>query len=174
MSKSSIEGQGVPDITGQLQGLEINQFAPAPNVVGFRLLKLTNLLSQPFFKRIHKQHAISLNEWRAMVVLANKPGSAAQDIAEATGLIAMNVSRAVAELRKAGRISTSRDPKNHRRTLLWLTPEGEKLFSEIAPYSAMKAQEFYGSLGSEELEAFSRQLERLIRKAEEMLDSDAD
>jgi len=174
MSKSSIEGQGASGITGQLQGPEINQFAPAPNAVGFRLLKLTNLLSQPFFKQIHKQHAISLNEWRAMVVLANKPGSAAQDIAESTGLIAMNVSRAVAELRKAGRVSSSRDPENHRRTLLWLTPAGEKLYAEVAPYSAMKAQEFYGSLGLEELEAFSQQLDRLIKRAEEMLDDDAD
>lgn len=147
-------------------------FSPSPEMVGFRLLKLTNLLSRPFFGKIEKQHAISLNEWRAIVVLASRPGSAAQDIAAATGMLPMNVSRAVAGLRKAGRIEDARDPQNHRRTLLWLTKAGEKLYSEVAPYAELKASEFYGSLGADELAALSKLLDRLIAKAEEMIDTE--
>lgn len=138
-------------------------------MVGFRLLKLTNLLSRPFFGKIEKQHAISLNEWRTIVVLASRPGSAAQDIAAATGMLPMNVSRAVAGLRKAGRIEDARDPENHRRTLLWLTKAGEELYGEVAPYAELKASEFYGSLGADELAGFSKMLDRLIAKAEEMI-----
>jgi DNA-binding MarR family transcriptional regulator len=79
-------------------------------MAGFRLLKLTNLLSRPFFGQFAKLHDLTLNEWRTMVVLANQPASAAQDVAAMTGLHPMNISRALAGLRKAGRIEEARDP----------------------------------------------------------------
>ena len=34
-----------------------------PEMVGFRLLKLTNLLSRPFFGRFARQHELTLTEW---------------------------------------------------------------------------------------------------------------
>lgn len=137
-----------------------------PEMVGFRLLKLTNLLSRPFFGRFAKRHALTLNEWRTIVVLANRPGSAAQDISAATGLHPMNISRALAGLRNSGRIKEARDPQNHRRVLLWLTETGQLTFREIAPYSERQAQELLDSLSASELAALNGILDKLTERAE--------
>jgi DNA-binding MarR family transcriptional regulator len=142
-------------------------------MVGFRLFKLTNLLSRPFFGRFAKQHALTLNEWRTIVVVANIPGSAAQDVSAATGMHPMNVSRALAGLRKAGRIEDSRDPDNHRRTLLWLTKAGKKTFEEIAPHSEAQAERLLGALTESELDVMGTLIDKLVARAEEIA-SDAD
>jgi DNA-binding MarR family transcriptional regulator len=142
--------------------------ALTPQMVGFRLLKLTNLLSRPFFGRFAKQHALTLNEWRTIVVIANNPGSAAQDVSAATGLHPMNVSRALAGLRKAGRVEDARDPENHRRTLLWLTKSGQKTFDEIAPHSEVQAERLLGALTDNELEVFGTVIDKLVARAEEI------
>lgn len=139
-----------------------------PDMVGFRLLKLTNLMSRPFFGQFARQHALSLNEWRSIVVLANRPGSAAQDIAAATGLHPMNVSRAVINLRRSGLVEEARDPDNHRRVLLWLTKAGDKTFREIAPQSERDNGRLLDVLSPDELTALGRALDKLIARAEEI------
>lgn len=146
--------------------------ALAPEMVGFRLLKLTNLLSRPFFGEFAKQHNLTLTEWRTIVVLANRPGCAAQDIAAATGLHPMNISRALAGLRKAGRVEEARDPDNHRRTLLWLTKSGEKTFRDIAPHSERQAARLLDALSATELSTLAAIIDKLVSRAEEIAASD--
>ncbi|MDP3887658.1 MarR family winged helix-turn-helix transcriptional regulator [Hydrogenophaga sp.] len=137
-----------------------------PDMAGFRLLKLTNLMSRPFFGQFAKQHSLTLNEWRSIVVLANRPGSAAQDVSAATGSHPMNISRAVIALRKRGLVEEARDPDNHRRMLLWLTPTGKDLFKSIAPHSEAQNKLLFDVLTQEELAAFIRTLEKLTSRAE--------
>jgi DNA-binding MarR family transcriptional regulator len=144
------------------------QPALTPDMVGFRLLKLTNLLSRPFFGQFAKQHELTLTEWRTIVVLATHPGSAAQDIAAMTGLHPMNISRALAGLRQAGRVEEARDPDNHRRTLLWLTKSGEKTFRDIAPHSERQAARLLDALSPSELSALAKIVDKLIARAEEI------
>ena len=139
-----------------------------PQMVGFRLLKLTNLMSRPFFGQFARQHALSLTEWRAIVVLHNQPGSAALDIAGATGLHPMNNSRAVNNLRKAGLEEEARDPQNHRRVLLWLTTAGETLFDQIRPVSEKHAGMLLAVLTRDELVALGHTVDKLIARAEEI------
>ena len=146
--------------------------ALSPDMVGFRLLKLTNLLSRPFFGQFAKQHELSLNEWRTIVVLAARPGSAAQDVAAATGLHPMNISRALAGLRKAGRVEEARDPDNHRRTLLWLTKAGEQTYRDIAPHSERQAARLLDTLSAAELETLAKIIDKLVVRAEEIVEAE--
>jgi DNA-binding MarR family transcriptional regulator len=146
--------------------------ALSPDMVGFRLLKLTNLLSRPFFGQFAKQHELSLNEWRTIVVLAARPGSAAQDVAAATGLHPMNISRALAGLRKAGRVEEARDPDNHRRTLLWLTKAGEKTYRDIAPHSERQAARLLDTLSATELATLAKIIDKLVVRAEEIAEAE--
>ena len=103
-----------------------------------------------------------------MVVLASRPGSAAQDISAATGLHPMNISRAVIALRKAGLIEEARDPENHRRVLLWLTAAGKKIFRQIAPHSERQAGDLLDVLSAEEVAELGRLVDKLIARAEEI------
>jgi DNA-binding MarR family transcriptional regulator len=80
----------------------------------------------------------------------------------------MNVSRALAGLRKAGRIEDGRDPENHRRTLLWLTKAGRKTFEEIAPHSEEQAERLLGALTESELDVLGTLIDKLVARAEEI------
>lgn len=141
----------------------------SPDLIGFRLLKLTNLMSQPFFARIAKQHDLTLNEWRSMVAISASPGCAAEDISAATGMHPMNISRAVTGLKKRGFVDHTPDPGNHRRILLTLSPAGRAKFSEIAPMSENQSRQLLSPLSEEEIEAFSRILDKLVNQAETMV-----
>ena len=146
-----------------------NRHALGPAIIGFRLLKLTNLMSQPFFANYAKQHSLTLNEWRAMVVISARPNCAAEDISQATGAHAMNVSRAVAGLKKIGLVDAETDPGNHRRILLTLNAKGRTKFDEIAPYSEQQSREMLSVLSETEIDAFSHILDKLVKQAEAMV-----
>lgn len=140
----------------------------APDTVVFRLVKLANLMTRPFFGQFAKRHALTINEWRSIVVLAAQPDSAAQDISATAGLHPMNISRALIGLRKAGMVAETRDPENHRRMLLRLTPLGEDTFRKIAPHAERQAHLLLGTLSPEELTVLGRTIDKLIARAEEI------
>lgn len=152
-----------------------SHLSPQPlalDMAGFRLMKLTNLMSRPFFGQFAKQHALSLNEWRCIVVLVHQPGCAAQDLSVATGLLPMNISRAVIALRKAGLVEEARDPGNHRRVLLWLTQSGRNVFELIAPKAQAQSESLFSVLSQEELVMFVKMLGRLTAQAEGIASQD--
>ena len=106
------------------------------------------------------------------MVLANRPGIAAQDIAALTGLHPMNISRAVTGLRKAGRLRDERDPENHRRSLLWLSDSGRRLFQEIAPHSEQQAAFLLEPFSEDELYQLAAMVDKLLARAEEFTAGD--
>lgn len=171
-ASSQIKPLGKDKTASEAATTTIRRPSLTPEMVGFRLLKLTNLLSRPFFGNFAKQHALTLNEWRTIVVLANRPGIASQDIAALTGLHPMNISRAVMGLRNAGRVRDERDPDNHRRSLLWLTEAGQQTFREIAPHSEQQAAFLLEPFTEEELQLLAVMVDKLVKRAEEFTEGE--
>src|SRR3954463_9846768 len=89
----------------------------------FKFVRVVNLTARPFHETIGKAHHLTLNEWRAMVVIASHPGLAAAASAESTGLDKMAVSRAIGGLDADGRLVKKPDPADQRRSLLSLSAE---------------------------------------------------
>lgn len=135
----------------------------------FRLLKLTNLVSRPFFGQVAKQHELTLNEWRTLFVLANHPGISPAEISAHTGLQQMNISRVVASLRKSGRVTEAPDPRDLRRTLVSLTKSGVGTYQAIAQSAREHTRLLFADIGPDELAVFSDVLDALIEKAEALL-----
>lgn len=135
----------------------------------FRLLKLTNLVSRPFFGQIAKKYNLTLNEWRTIFVLGSHPGISAIDISNHTGLQPMNISRSLASLRKSNHITEAPDPRDRRRTLVWLTHDGVKAYQEIAEAAREDTRQLFSDVPEQDLEAFSRVVDLLIEKAEVLL-----
>jgi len=135
---------------------------PIDGSLFFKLVRVVNLTARPFVETLSKTHQLSLNEWRAMVVLASHPGVAAREIAEHTGLDKMSVSRAVAALDRRGRIRKEPHPTDARRTRLWLSASGRKLFETIGALAAVRERQLFGGIGATELAAMDKTLERLI------------
>jgi len=128
----------------------------------FKLVRVVNLTARPFHDIVGKAHNLTLNEWRAMIVIASHPGVAAADVAESTGLDKMAVSRAIAGLDAAGRLLKKPDPADQRRSLLFLSAEGQRVFAKVGRTAKRREAELYDGLEPRELQQLGSTLDKLI------------
>ena len=135
---------------------------PIDDSLFFKLVRLVNLTARPFLQTIGRANQLSLNDWRAMLVLANHPGVAASDVALLTGLDKMTVSRSIAALERRGRLVKREDPSDKRRTLLWLNTAGQRLFERIGTPAKQREAQLFSAASSVEQAQLSRTLDRLI------------
>jgi len=155
-------------VDGTLQAADIDPAPPRLShpVVLFRLLKLSNLLTRPFFAHFSDRYDLSLNDLRVLMTLATMRQAAAHEIGEAVGIHPMNVSRSVATLRRQGRLEERQDPLNRRRKILSLTEEGRALHSKLIPHVRKISEFAFSSMSQLEEESFGKLLEVLAAKLE--------
>ena len=139
---------------------------PVDTSLLFKLIRVVNLTARPFSESIGRQHRLSINEWRILVVLASHPGSAATVVVDSTGLDKMSVSRAVASLVAAGRVDRCDDPTDQRRSQLYLTPAGESLFAEIGEQAKQREAQLFGGASADELTRLNAALDRMTAALE--------
>jgi DNA-binding MarR family transcriptional regulator len=130
------------------------------------LLKLTNRLTAPFSTYLEHRYRISVNEFRMLMTIGARDGSASHELAEQTGVSAMSVSRAVTTLRREGRIDARRDPDNHRRKCLTLTAEGKRLYRAMRPQTEAMADYLFSGLSDHEIDQLGMVVSRLIETLE--------
>ena len=135
---------------------------PLDSSLVFQLVRVVNLTARPFQAGMGKAHQLSLNEWRAMVVLASRPGCVATDIAEATGLDKMSVSRALSGLRRLDRVLFKSDLQDQRRSNVYLSKAGRKLFEEIGRHAMDREAELFNGVSSDELQTMGSTLDKLV------------
>jgi len=135
---------------------------PVDSSLFFKLVRVVNLTARPFSETVGKDNELSLNEWRAMVVLASHPGVAAAEIAEATGLDKMAVSRAIAGLDRAGRLRREPDPNDQRRSLLFLSAQGQRVFTRVGRTAKRREAELFSALGPTDAELLNAALDKLL------------
>jgi DNA-binding MarR family transcriptional regulator len=135
---------------------------PLDSSVFFKLVRVVNLTARPFVETLSHRHQLTLNEWRAMVVLANHPGVAASEVAHLTGLDKMSVSRAVAGLVRHGRLRKASDAADARRTLLRLSDEGLALFRTVGRQAGAREKQLFGGVSALELRQLDAIADRLL------------
>jgi DNA-binding MarR family transcriptional regulator len=135
---------------------------PVDSSLFFKLVRVVNLTARPFHETVGKANQLTLNEWRVMVVLASHPGAAAADVAESTGLDKMAVSRAIAGLDQAARLLKKPDPADQRRSRLYLSAEGQRVFTQVGRTAKRREAELFRGLRASELEQFNATLDKLI------------
>ena len=131
------------------------------DAISFRVLLLINLITKPFFTRYATRFDLSLNEWRLMVALAERPGISASEAAAMVGMHEMNVSRAVRQLVRKGRVRRSTDPADRRRSCLELAPEGYAIYDKVAPGAWRRDRQLREALTPQEARDFIRILDKL-------------
>ncbi len=135
---------------------------PVDSSLFFKLVRVVNLTARPFFESVGRQHKLSLNEWRVMVVLASHPGVAATDVADSTGLDKMSVSRALTSLGRSERVLREGDPADLRKSRLFLSATGKRLFARIGAQATRREAELFGSASPAELALLNTTLDKLI------------
>jgi DNA-binding MarR family transcriptional regulator len=137
--------------------LELERFVP------YRLSILSNRVSQAIAREYTKRFELSMTEWRVMAVLArfNGEGMSAREVAERTAMDKVAVSRALARLTSAGRVSRSTHNGDKRRSVLRLTAKGWKIHDAVAPRARAHEREMLGKLNAEERRMLTQILDKL-------------
>ncbi len=137
--------------------LELERFLP------YRLSILSNRMSQAIAREYQQRFHLSMTEWRVMAVLArfNGDGLSAREVAERTAMDKVAVSRALARLTSAGRVSRSTHNGDKRRSVLRLTAKGWKIHDTVAPRARAHEREMLGQLTADERRVLTQVLDKL-------------
>src|ERR1044072_9258798 len=86
----------------------------------YRLSILSNRVSRAIAARYARAFNLTIPEWRIIAVLGRRPPLTAKEVAEATEMDKVAVSRAVARLVSARRVAATDDRRDARGELLLL------------------------------------------------------
>jgi DNA-binding MarR family transcriptional regulator len=131
----------------------------------YRLSILSNRVSRAIAARYAKTFDLTIPEWRIIAVLGRRPGLTAKEIAEATEMDKVAVSRAAAKLVVANRVRASADAEDARRLRHTLTREGESVHARIAPIALAAEARLVQALNERERTQLDALLGRLLDAA---------
>jgi DNA-binding MarR family transcriptional regulator len=131
----------------------------------YRLSILSNRVSRAIAARYATAFDLTIPEWRIIAVLGRRPGLTAKEIAEATEMDKVAVSRAVAKLVESKRVAARADREDARRQILSLTPQGESVHARIAPIALTSEERLLSSFSTREREQLDALIDRLLTTA---------
>ena len=131
----------------------------------YRLSLLSNAISGAIAAVYGDKFAISMPEWRIMMILAEYPDISADEVCRRTKIEKSVVSRAVARLLSRHLINRDVDEKDRRRSILRLSETGLSVYDEVMPIARNYEAELLADLTAEELEAFNDMIDKLMEKA---------
>ena len=144
-----------PGTSAPADALELERFLP------YRLSVLSNRLSDAIAREYSQRFALGVTEWRVMAVLGRWPGLTASQVAQRTAMDKVAVSRAVARLLEAGRLSRVADAGDRRRALLRLSPAGQAIHDQVVPQARAFEHRVFDGVSQAERESLFRLLDRL-------------
>ena len=134
----------------------------------YRLSILSNRVSRAIAARYAEAFDLTIPEWRVIAVLGRRPGLTAKEIAEATEMDKVAVSRAVARLVAAKRVAVRADRNDARRQILSLTSLGENVHARIAPIALDNERRLLATLDTRERAQFDALIDRLLVAAKSL------
>lgn len=134
----------------------------------YRLSILSNRVSRAIAARYAKTFDLTIPEWRIIAVLGRRTGLTAKEIAEATEMDKVAVSRAVARLTASKRVQARADAEDARRQILSLTSQGESVHARIAPIALAAEEKLLRALNACERRELELILDRLLAAAREL------
>jgi DNA-binding MarR family transcriptional regulator len=126
------------------------------------MLRVSNAIARSYERRFD----LSVPEWRVMAVLGRFGPLSAMGVGEKTQMDKVRVSRAVARLVSAGRVSRRTDAADRRRAVLALTPAGRAIHRQIVPHAQRVEARLLAGLTEEERGALDHLLDKLEARAE--------
>lgn len=139
--------------------IDLDHFVP------YRLSVLANVVSATIAETCRRRFDLSIPEWRVIAVLSRHPGLSAAQVAALTGMDAVAVSRAVARLLRAGRLSRSVSANDRRRSVLAVSTTGAAVYREVAPLALAYERELLETLDGVQRVNFERALDALTERA---------
>jgi DNA-binding MarR family transcriptional regulator len=140
-------------------GLVLEGFLPYR--LSVLMLRISNAIAQSYERRFR----LTVPEWRVMAVLGRFGPLSANGVGEKTQMDKVRVSRAVARLVAAGRVSRRIDHADRRRAVLALTPAGKAIHREIVPHARRVEARLLAGLTPAERAALDHLMAKLEARA---------
>ena len=139
-----------------------------------RLLTCSNLIRGHLRSQLRIKFQSTLPRFDLLSQLDRKPegltmGALSKHMMVSSG----NVTGLVAQLSKAGLISRFPHPENRRIFIVKLTPQGRKLFDEMAREHEVWVQKLFGDVTEQEVQALMHNLSSLKKSAANHLSDDS-
>ena len=135
--------------------LDLERFLP------YRLSVLSNRISSSVAEIYSEHFQLTITEWRVMAILGRYPDLSANEVAQRSAMDKVAVSRAVARLIEAGRLTREMHDDDRRRSVLRLSDEGMRIYEQIAPLALAFERQLLGDMTPEERALLFRVLDRL-------------
>ncbi|GAB3755344.1 MarR family winged helix-turn-helix transcriptional regulator [Lysobacter olei] len=135
--------------------LDLDRFLP------YRLSVLSNRISTSVAEIYSEHFQLTITEWRVMAILGRYPDLSANEVAQRSAMDKVAVSRAVARLIEAGRLTREMHDDDRRRSVLRLSAEGMRIYDQIAPLALAFERQLLGDMTEEERALLFRVLDRL-------------
>jgi len=139
--------------------LDLNRFLP------YRLSVLSNTISHTVARLYETRFGITIPEWRVIAVLGSGRTMSAGEVAAATAMERVQVSRAIGRMLESGLIIRETGDRDRRRADLTLTVKGRAIYTEIAPLALAYQTRITGVLEPGEAEMLDRLLAKLQAQA---------
>lgn len=165
------------ETTGRMQ--ESARTASVPNrlpklgdMMMFRLYRAWSAGNPIFTRLCEGRFNITRREWRLLAIAVQYDRLTSTQMTHAVGLDAPRTSRAVGALCNKGLLERSRDSVDARTVHISVTQQGLRLYQEIMPMVVSLNDVIFQDLDAGELQALGSMLDRIARRADQMMEED--
>jgi homoprotocatechuate degradation regulator HpaR len=109
-----------------------------------------------------RRHELSPEQWRVIRALQQEDGLEVTEVSKRCYLLAPSLSRIAQNLQKRQLLERKNVPSDQRRSKLYLTKNGHKLYNLIAPESELKYASITEKFGYEKLTLLYELLDDLV------------
>jgi DNA-binding MarR family transcriptional regulator len=145
------------------------ELAPITAMMSSRLMVLANLLKRGAILRYKRLAGLSSVEFGLVASLGRRPPMSVIRLAEAVGQDKGQISRALAGLVSRKLVARAVNPRDNREVLVCLTRTGLAAHDAIVAGASERNQHLLEQLHPQEVSDLLDHIDRLTRKAEEML-----
>ena len=146
-----------------------DELAPITAMMSSRLMVLANLLRRGAILRYKRLAGLSSVEFGLVASLGRRPPMSVARLAEAVGMDKGQISRALAGLVSRRIVAKAANPRDSREVLVSLTRTGLAAHDAIVAGALERNQRLVEQMDKDEVAVLMKQIDRLTRKAEQML-----
>jgi len=150
----------------------VAELAPITAMMSSRLMVLANLLKRGAILRYKRLAGLSSVEFGLVASLGRQPPMSVVRLAETVGMDKGQISRALAGLVTRKLVSRAVNPRDNREVLVGLTRTGLAAHDAIVAGALERNRRLLEGLDGDDVAMLLEHIERLTRKAEEMLEAE--
>ncbi len=144
------------------------------SLLGYHLQRLAGSLASLAQREVEELAGVTLPEYRILAILHSAGPAGVVALQQALFIDKAWISRTVAKLQERGLVSPSSDPADARRTLLRLTPNGERVAVLLTERSLQRQARVLKDLSPTEIQQFYALVARIQRGVDQARDDSGD